>query len=204
MRRLETDWNRQTAWQDLASDYTPEFCGVRCYGIGIYPCSQVQALLPRVWNCEVECGAFVDVTSRPDLASMAGDDTVGGGETHACADEFTLRVQTLKRTKQAIGVTRVESGTVIANKEYSFAIFMCGAKLNKRRIPPRSVFPSIADEVFEDNLHQALVGKDMCAACEVKTEMASVLFSLKAGSDGFNDMTEIDGAAVQGVAAGTR
>src|ERR1700736_3429886 len=83
-----------------------------------------------VGNSEGELCTLLNIALCPDFSAMAGDDTGNRCQTHACTRKLSLRMQALKRAKQAVCVTRIETYSVIANEIHRSGRLLGESKLD--------------------------------------------------------------------------
>ena len=81
-------------------------------------------------NTEIKSCTFACLSLRPDLTSVAVNNTPHCGKPDSRTRIFIYSVQALKRGKQLIYIRHFETGPVIADEIYFFLIFLRGPKFN--------------------------------------------------------------------------
>ena len=88
-------------------------------------------------------------TLAPNLAAVAVNDPLYGGQAHAVAGELPLRVEALERPEQLRDVGHVEAGPVVPHEEGRRPLVPLPSHHDGRGRLLRGELPRVAEEVFE-------------------------------------------------------
>jgi len=75
-----------------------------------------------VWEREIEGGALIYRSLRPDLPSVAMDDALNGSQFYSIAFKLFSKMQTLKHAEQFIHILHIEAGAVILHEHLYFML----------------------------------------------------------------------------------
>ncbi len=123
---------------------------------------------------EVEGGAAFNFAFRPDAAALAGQDALDGCEADAGSGEVAFAVQALEGVEELLHIILIEAGAIVADR-------VDGLAGGRRRLCTeldagvgvvRGVLPGIAEQVVEDDAHEAGVGVGFRGIGDYKFDLA--------------------------------
>src|SRR5882757_7333910 len=91
-------------------------------------------MLWRSGKTEIQRGAFLRTTLRPDSATMAKDDAADDGQTDAGAGKFGFRMQALECAEQLVCILHVESHSVVADEVDLFRALLIRPDFDPRQL----------------------------------------------------------------------
>src|SRR5712692_5196857 len=101
--------------------------------ISISSCSFVVTILPSLvtigrWPCvvlrrqaEKKGSTLIDLRFGPDAPAVLMNDSLNGGQSHACSFEILATVQPLKDAKQFVSIFHIEAHAVVAYEVHKLA-----------------------------------------------------------------------------------
>jgi len=147
---------------------------------------------------EKESRARVNLAFCPDTPTVSGEDSANSGQADADAGKLAAGVKSLERLEEAVSIALIESGSVVADKEDTGFAPMRAAELNPRDIASTSELPRVAQQVLQDNLHQAGIGVYLAFRLNDGFDMAVRSCFAEALKDGTRHMAQVDGLPMQG------
>src|ERR1700722_11165573 len=126
-------------------------------------------------GCEMKRSALTDFGISPDGPIVAPDDALHGRQPDAGPREFRLGMQTLKYPEQLRCERHVEARAVVPDEIAGFTPLGPGAKFNGGVRAIGGEFPSVAQQVLQDDLHQGRIGIDDHASFDVKRDVPTGL-----------------------------
>jgi hypothetical protein len=91
-------------------------------------------------------------TFSPDTTTVPVDNSLHGCQSDASPGKLVVQVETLEGTEKPVGVSHIESSTVVAYKIFSrFTGRVCGSEFYSGDIYETCELPSIPHQVFQDD-----------------------------------------------------
>lgn len=107
--------------------------------------------MPCLRKRKVKCRTAVNRTLSPDAAAVPVNDPLDGRQSHPSSGEIILIVKALEGAKKSIGVSWVESGTVVSNVVSEPPVMTRFAKLDTSGFTLGGKFPGVAKQVLKRN-----------------------------------------------------
>ena len=91
-------------------------------------------------------------TFSPDTTTVSMDNSLYSGQSDAGPRKLLVQVEALEGTEEPVGISHIESTTVIAYKIFSrFIGRMCHPELDSGAIHRACELPGIRDQIIQDD-----------------------------------------------------
>src|SRR5437588_4428594 len=145
-RKTLKRWGRLWAWIACKVSFISDWLSSTS---NISTCSLIGSFSADVAYSKTKCGPLVRLGLSPDAPAVPGNDAVHTGQSHSCTLKFFLQVQSLKHSKEFIGIFHVKPYSIVTDPKNRVSVLHVLAYLNESIRPGAGEFDGIRKQVAE-------------------------------------------------------
>src|SRR6266446_2399659 len=141
---------------------------------------------------EEESGACAACCFGPDATAVSRDYALHYCEADPCTFKLRVPMHPLKRSEEFFRACHVEPGTVVPHVEDSLLLLDLMPKCDASFCLFCGVFPRIAQQIHQDNRHEACVRACAKTVGDIDGNLTSRVFILEIGDHAVRNRRQID------------